>query len=293
MARRRPPSRHGLVIVDKPAGMTSHDVVALLRKRFDERRIGHAGTLDPDATGVLLVGVGYVTRLMKYLSGMDKTYTCEVVLGTETDTLDDSGSPIATHDMSGVTLVQVREAAATLTGDILQVPPMVSALKVDGRRLHELAREGIEVERPARPVRVTRFDVESTAEPHVFRIDVEVSSGTYVRSLAADLGRLLGGGAHLRRLRRHSIGPFVESEARPIDEAELLPPLAALRGMSTVTVGADTAAMIRNGRVLPAPTTPGPWAMVDGSGALLAVYEASTTEAGRAKPEVVLAEAVA
>lgn len=293
MARRRPPSRHGLAIVDKPAGMTSHDVVGALRKRFDERRIGHAGTLDPDATGVLLVGVGYVTRLMKYLSGMDKTYTCEVVLGVETDTLDDSGSPIATHDMSGVTLAQVREAAATLTGDILQVPPMVSALKVDGRRLHELAREGIEVERPARPVHVGRFDVEATEEPNVFRIDVEVSSGTYVRSLAADLGRALGGGAHLRRLRRHSVGPFGEDEARSIEDAQLLPPLAALRGMSVVTVDADMAAMIRNGRALPAPPTPGPWAMVDGSGALLAVYEASTTEQGRAKPGVVLAEAVA
>lgn len=293
MARRRPPNRHGLVIVDKPAGMTSHDVVGALRRRFDERRIGHAGTLDPDATGVLLVGVGYVTRLMKYLSGMDKTYTCEVVLGIETDTLDDSGSPVATHDMPTVTIEQVREAAARLTGDILQVPPMVSALKVDGRRLHELAREGIEVERPARPVRVARFDVDATAEPHVFRIEVEVSSGTYVRSLAADLGTLLGGGAHLRKLRRHSIGPFTEREARPIDEAELLPPLAALRGMSTVTVDADTAAMIRNGRVLPAPSTPGPWAMVDGSGALLAVYEASTTEQKSAKPGVVLAEAVA
>lgn len=293
MARRRPPSRHGLAIIDKPAGMTSHDVVGALRKRFDERRIGHAGTLDPDATGVLLVGVGYVTRLMKYLSGMDKTYTCEVVLGVETDTLDDSGSPVATHDMSGVTLGQVREAAATLTGDILQVPPMVSALKVDGRRLHELAREGIEVERQARPVHVGRFDVEATEEPNVFRIDVEVSSGTYVRSLAADLGRALGGGAHLRRLRRHSIGPFGEDEARSIEDAQLLPPLAALRGMSVVTVDADTAAMIRNGRALPAPQTPGPWAMVDGSGALLAVYEASATEQGHAKPGVVLAEAVA
>jgi tRNA pseudouridine55 synthase len=281
------------VIVDKPAGMTSHDVVGALRRRFDERRIGHAGTLDPDATGVLLVGVGYVTRLMKYLSGMDKTYTCEVVLGVETDTLDDSGATVATHDMHSVTLDQVREAATRLTGDILQVPPMVSALKVEGRRLHELAREGIEVERAARPVHVGRFVVDATGEPNVFRVDVEVSSGTYVRSLAADLGRLLGGGAHLRRLRRHSIGPFGEDEAATIDDAVLLPPLAALRGMSTVTVDADTVAMIRNGRTLAEPASPGPWAMVDESGALLAVYEPSTTEPGRAKPAVVLAEAVA
>ena len=271
--------------------MTSHDVVGAMRKRFDERRVGHAGTLDPDATGVLLVGVGYVTRLMRFLSGMDKTYSCEVVLGVETDTLDDSGATVATHDMKHVTLEQVREAAARLTGDILQVPPMVSALKVDGRRLHELAREGIEVERQARPVRVSAFDVDSTDEPHVFRIDVEVSSGTYVRSLAADLGRLLGGGAHLRRLRRHSIGPFGESEAHSLDEAQLLPPIEALRGMTKVTVDTNVAAMIRNGRQLDAPSGSGPWAMMDASGALLAVYEPA--DAGRAKPAVVLAEAVA
>jgi tRNA pseudouridine55 synthase len=293
VARRRPPSRHGLVIVDKPAGMTSHDVVATLRKRFNERRVGHAGTLDPDATGVLLVGVGYVTRLMRFLSGMDKTYTCEVVLGIATDTLDDSGSTVATFDMSSVTLDQVRAAATRLTGDIFQVPPMVSAIKVDGRRLHELAREGIEVERTPRPVHVRRFSVEATDEANVFRIDVEVSSGTYVRSLAADLGVLLGGGAHLRQLRRHSIGPFTEDEAESLDDAELRPPLAALRSMTTVVVDDEQAAMIRNGRVLDAPDSPGPWAMVDARGALLAVYEVMTDDTGRAKPAVVLAEAVA
>ena len=291
MARRRPPSRHGLVIVDKPAGMTSHDVVSALRKRLDERRIGHAGTLDPDATGVLLVGVGYVTRLMRFLSGMDKTYSCEIVFGVATDTLDDSGVTVATFDMADISLDRVREAAARLTGDILQVPPMVSALKVDGRRLHELAREGKEVERAPRPVHVERFSIEPTDDPLVFRAAVEVSSGTYVRSLAADLGQLLGGGAHLRRLRRHSIGPFAEAEALPIDTAILLPPVAALRGMSQVVVDGATAALIRNGRQLEAPHSPGPWAMVDEAGALLAVYEAG--DLTWAKPAVVLAEAVA
>jgi len=291
VARRRPPSRHGLVIVDKPAGMTSHDVVSALRKRLDERRIGHAGTLDPDATGVLLVGVGYVTRLMRFLSGMDKTYSCEIVFGVATDTLDDSGVTVATFDMADISLDRVREAAARLTGDILQVPPMVSALKVDGRRLHELAREGKEVERAPRPVHVERFSIEPTDDPLVFRAAVEVSSGTYVRSLAADLGQLLGGGAHLRRLRRHSIGPFAEAEALPIDTAILLPPVAALRGMSQVVVDGATAALIRNGRQLEAPHSPGPWAMVDEAGALLAVYEAG--DLTWAKPAVVLAEAVA
>jgi tRNA pseudouridine55 synthase len=191
MARRKPPTLHGLVIVDKPAGITSHDVVSQLRKRLGERRVGHAGTLDPDATGVLLVGVGYVTRLMKYLSGLDKRYTAEVVMGIETSTLDDSGEVTQRHDMSGITLADVRTAARGLTGAIMQVPPMVSALKIDGRRLHELAREGIEVERAARPVTVHHFSVEPTADPAVFVIDVAVSSGTYVRSLAADIGTAL------------------------------------------------------------------------------------------------------
>jgi tRNA pseudouridine55 synthase len=190
---------HGLAVVDKPAGVTSHDVVAMLRRRLGERRVGHAGTLDPDATGVLLVGVGNVTRLLRFLTALGKTYTAEVVFGTETHTLDAAGEVTATHDMAGLTEQQVRDAVRLhLTGPIMQVPPMVSALKVDGRRLHELAREGVEVEREARPVTVHRFDVWPTADPLVYRIEVVCSSGTYIRSLAADLGRLVGGGAHLR-----------------------------------------------------------------------------------------------
>ena len=290
MARRKPPTLHGLVIVDKPAGITSHDVVSQLRKRLGERRIGHAGTLDPDATGVLLVGVGYVTRLMKYLSGLDKRYTAEVVMGVETSTLDDSGEVTKRHDMGGVTLEDVRAAAAGLTGEIMQVPPMVSALKVDGRRLHELAREGIEVERAARPVTVHHFSIEPTGDPLVFFIDVNVSSGTYVRSLAADLGAALGGGAHLRRLRRHSIGPFDESEAAPIDTASLLPAIEALRNVVKVAIDEEIAAKVAHGRRLARFAGEGPWALVDVHGALIGVYEASGDEA---IPAVVLAEPVA
>ncbi len=290
MARRRPPTQHGLVIVDKPAGMTSHDVVAMLRKRLGERRIGHAGTLDPDATGVLLVGVGYVTRLMKFLSGLDKRYTGEVVLGVSTSTLDDSGEVTGHFDMSHVALEDVRAAAQTLTGSIMQVPPMVSALKVDGKRLHELAREGIEIERQARPVTVHHFTVEPTDEPQVFLIDVTVSSGTYVRSLAADLGTALGGGAHLRKLRRHSIGPFVETESAPIETAQLLPAIEALRLACKVVVDGDTARMVANGRRLPKFEGDGPWALIDDQGALIGVYELVQ---GEAVPAVVLAEPVA
>ncbi|MFM8867376.1 MAG: tRNA pseudouridine(55) synthase TruB, partial [Ilumatobacteraceae bacterium] len=243
----------------------------------------------PDATGVLLVGVGYVTRLMKFLSGLDKRYTAEVVLGSTTSTLDDSGEVTARFDMSSVTLDDVRAAARSLTGRIMQVPPMVSALKVDGRRLHELAREGVEVEREARPVTVHAFTVEPTADALVYRIDVTVSSGTYVRSLAADLGTALGGGAHLRALRRHSIGPFDERESSTIDDAPLLPSIEALRLVDKVSVDDDVVRMVRNGRRLPRFAGEGPWALTDDRGALVGVYE---LQDGEAIPTVVLAEPV-
>lgn len=287
MAKRRPATVHGLAVVDKPAGVTSHDVVDQLRRRLGERRVGHAGTLDPDATGVLLVGVGKVTRLMRFLSGLDKDYVAEVVLGVETTTLDASGEVVAVHDLSAVSVADARRVAAEhLTGDILQVPPMVSALKVGGRRLHELAREGIEVERTPRPVTVTRFDVDSTDEPGVLRIAVTCSSGTYVRTLAADLGRLLGGGAHLRHLRRTRIGPYTEAEAAPPDVVELLAPIEALRTLTRVHVDVEMAALVATGRVLPTWDGDPPWAVVDPTGELLAVYEPFRD--GLAKPTVVV-----
>ncbi|MFM2073450.1 MAG: tRNA pseudouridine(55) synthase TruB [Actinomycetota bacterium] len=282
---------HGLTVIDKPAGMTSHDVVGLCRKHFGERRIGHAGTLDPDATGVLLIGVGNATRLLRFLTALGKTYTAEVVLGTETNTLDASGTVTATHDMSHVTFEQVQHVVRThLTGPIMQVPPMVSALKVDGRRLHELAREGIEVERVPRPVTVHHFAVEATTDPLVYRIEVTCSSGTYVRTLAADLGELLGGGGHLRDLRRTACGSFGVDEAHSVDGAVLLSPRQAMRDYEAVTVSAEHAAMVRNGRSLDpsdgAWPGEGPWAVCDPAGDLLAMYE--SVDGHRAKPAVVL-----
>ena len=290
MAKRRPPTTNGFLIIDKPAGMTSHDVVAKLRKRFNEKRVGHAGTLDPDATGVLLVGVGYVTRLMTYLSGMSKSYVGEVVLGSTTTTLDDAGEVNAIFDMSSVTLHDVESAASRFVGEIDQVPPMVSALKVDGRRLHELAREGIEVERKARRITIHSLTVAPTAEAHVFSIDVNCSSGTYIRSLAADIGTALGGGAHLRRLRRTSIGPFTLADASGIDDAVLLASREALRGMVHVVVDESVVALIRNGRSLPLFDGDGPWAVLDDASRLVAVYEHGGDVA---KPGVVFAEPIA
>ena len=288
MARRKPPTTHGLAVVDKPAGITSHDVVGMLRKRFDERQVGHAGTLDPDATGVLLVGVGKATRLLRFLTALGKTYTADVVLGTSTSTLDASGEVTGTYDMSAITVEMARTAAAQLTGPIMQVPPMVSALHVDGKRLHQLAREGIEVERQPRPVTVYSFDVRGTVDddPAVLRIEVRCSAGTYIRSLADDLGRLLGGGAHLRNLRRTAVGSFGESEALPPGECVLMAPVDALRDYSRVAVDGPAAEMIRHGRVLDRFDGEGPWAVVDEHGSLLAVYESF---GAAAKPAVVIA----
>src|SRR5688572_8362561 len=208
----------GLVVVDKPAGWTSHDVVARCRRVFGQKRIGHSGTLDPDATGVLLVGLGRVTRLLRWLTDLPKTYAGEIVLGVATSTLDASGEVVGEWDMASVGVDDVRAVvASSFVGPILQVPPMVSAVKVDGQRLHALARAGVEVEREPRPVTVHRFDVAPGASPGVFAIEVECSSGTYIRSLAADVGAALDGGAHLRNLRRTAIGSFGLGEARPLE----------------------------------------------------------------------------
>jgi tRNA pseudouridine55 synthase len=270
----------GVAVVDKPAGWTSHDVVAKARGLLGTRRVGHSGTLDPDATGVLVLGVGRATRLLTYLTGLDKRYQGEVVLGTATSTLDASGEVTGTWDMSGIGADDVRRAAAALTGIVAQVPPMVSAKRVEGRRLHELAREGLEIERAAVPVRVDRFAVGEAAEPGVYPIDVSCSSGTYVRSLAADLGSVLGGGAHLRSLRRLSVGPFAIDEAVPLADLtaeRLLPAVEALRARPRVVVDAAIAALVRHGRVLDRGLLgvdgEGPWAVVDGEDHLLAVYE--------------------
>ncbi len=286
---------NAFVVIDKEAGWTSHDVVARCRKVLAEQRIGHAGTLDPGATGVLVLGIGRATRLLRFVSGADKEYRGEVVLGATTSTLDDEGEVLERFDMRWVTLEDARRAAATLLGEIDQRVPMVSAVKVGGRRLHRLAREGIEVERPVRRVTVERFAVAQGPEPGVFSIEVRCSSGTYVRSLAADLGAALGGGAHLRRLRRTRSGSFGLEDARSMtaleraladgDRSALRAPLDALDLERLV---ASDAALedVRHGRgidpVSLGATGPGPFAVVGPDGGLRAVYELSGDRRARA-----------
>jgi len=286
---RADPGVNGLAVVDKPSGWTSHDVVARCRKLLGTRKVGHAGTLDPGATGILLVGAGSATRLLRFLGDLPKSYVGEVVLGATTSTLDDEGEVVATFTMEGTTLEAARAASAALVGEIEQVPPMVSAVQVGGRRLHELARQGIEVHRDARPVTVHSLRLDATDDPLVLRLEVTCSAGTYVRVLAADLGTLLGGGAHLRRLRRTAIGPFDEADAVPLDQvapAVLLAPLAAVAHLARVAVGEETAVDVRHGKVLPTWEGEGPWAVTGPDGTLMAVYE--SYRPGLTKPAVVL-----
>lgn len=290
--KRRDDGPTGFVVVDKPQGWTSHDVVAKARGVFKTRKVGHSGTLDPDATGVLLLGLGKATRILRFLDGQSKAYTGEIRFGTETDSLDSTGVVTKTHDMGPVDIETARRAVRQLTGDILQVPPMVSAKKVDGKRLHELAREGIEVERKAVPITVYRYDLEETDDPMVLRATVECSAGTYIRVLAADLGTLLGGGAHLHGLRRTAIGSFTDADAQPLEEAQIRPAAEFVRDLGTIEVDDTTAVDVAFGRVFPAErigaTGVGPYPLTDTSGQLLAIYESH--RGGSVKPAVVLVD---
>ncbi len=287
----------GLLVVDKPAGWTSHDVVAKLRGATRQRRIGHAGTLDPDATGVLLVGLGRVTRLMRFLQETTKSYRGVVSFGVATSTLDAAGEELVRQEMPELDEAAVRAATQRFMGEIEQVPPMVSAIKIGGQRLHELARQGKEVDRPPRPVRIDRFDIEDFT-PGPFpeaTVLVDCSSGTYIRSLAADLGMALGGVAHLATLRRLRVGTFTLDDATPLDALiadpapYVISPAHTLRGMSTIVADDVTKAAIANGTVFDCAAVgadgDGPFAMLDAAGTLLAVYERKGL---RLKPSVVI-----
>lgn len=212
----------GLVVVDKPVSMTSHDVVARIRREFGTRKVGHAGTLDPMATGVLILGIERGTKFLAHMVAATKAYDATIRLGASTTTDDFEGEVINQTSAEHITDEQALAEIKKLTGDIMQKPAKVSAIKIDGKRAYQRVRDGEEVDIPARPVTVSRFDVNaSRTEPRKFDVTVECSSGTYIRSLARDLGDSLGVGGHLTALRRTAVGPFLLADASPIDNLQL------------------------------------------------------------------------
>ncbi|NHD17164.1 MULTISPECIES: tRNA pseudouridine(55) synthase TruB [Actinopolyspora] len=250
----------GLLVMDKPAGMTSHDVVARVRRIMGTRKVGHAGTLDPMATGVLVLGLERATKLLGHLALDTKAYLATIRLGASTSTDDAEGESLSFADASGISDEELSEAVAALTGDMAQVPSAVSAVKVNGRRAYELAREGQHVELEARPVTVSRFDPLAVHREEAEVVDVDVlvecSSGTYVRALARDLGEALGVGGHLTRLRRTRVGPFGLATVRTLDDLEQRPELsmdldrAVGTAFPRVDVDADTARAVAHGQAV-------------------------------------------
>ncbi len=297
----------GLVIVDKPGGMTSHDVVARVRRLAGTRKVGHAGTLDPMATGVLVVGVEKATRLLGYLTLTEKEYAATIRLGQSTSTDDAEGEITGTGSAAGVSAAalsqhELHKAVASLVGEIQQVPPAVSAIKVDGQRAYRLTRAGAAPELKARPVTVYEFTVTAVrrvkgdgAEGELLDVDVTVrcSSGTYIRALARDLGAALGTGGHLARLRRTRVGGYGVEGARTLeqlaDRFEVLPlAQAASAAFPSRNLSADEARRLANGGRLAATAqaTAGPTAAYAPDGTLIALV---TEESGQARPLVVFA----
>ena len=226
---------NGLLVIDKPAGMTSHDVVAACRRVLGERRIGHAGTLDPPATGVLVVGVGRATRLLRFVEDSEKEYRTDALFGATTTTLDAEGDVTTETDASGLTEDGVRRGLPSFVGDIDQIPPMVSAVKVGGEPLYRKARRGEDVTRAPRRVRVDQLELEAFEPGARARATLRIrcSRGTYVRSLVADLGDAVGTGAHVATLRRLRVGPFSEQTSIPLTAVSL----SALRPMDEAVAG--------------------------------------------------------
>jgi tRNA pseudouridine55 synthase len=294
-AGRRLPAASGLVIVDKPAGQTSHDVVAQIRRLAGTRRVGHAGTLDPMATGVLVIGVEKATRLLGHLTLAEKEYTATIRLGQATDTDDAEGQIVAETSAAGVTEAALQSAVAALTGEIRQVPPGFSAIKVAGKRAYRLAREGAAPELAARTVTVRSFTIQAVRRVGgLLDADVSVtcSSGTYIRALARDLGAALGVGGHLTALRRTRVGPYGVGQARTLDQLAAsftVIPLAdaAAVAFPRLDLTEEDARLVAHGRRLPAAKLggdPGPVAAFAPDGSLVALL---TEEAGQARPAAV------
>ena len=291
MSRRRaadadvPP---GILLVDKPGGMTSHDVVARARRVLSVRRVGHAGTLDPMATGLLVLGVGAATRLLGHLGGSDKVYEATVRLGQTTVTDDREGEVLTTTSAASLDDDAVRAALAAQTGPLQQVPSSVSAVKVEGRRSYDRVRAGEEVVLEPRSVTVHRLDVHGITRPTPDLVDVEVTvactAGTYVRAIARDAGAALGVGGHLTALRRTASGPFTTDRAAPVEEAAAALAAGGGPGVLGLTDAAtaiyperrltdDEARALGYGQRIAATGRPGPTAAVDPAGRLVALVE--------------------
>ncbi len=296
---------HGIVVIDKPGGMTSHDVVGIARKLFRTKRVGHTGTLDPDATGVMVLCLGNATRIAEYLSAARKHYTAQFVFGIETDSQDASGQVLAEQDAAHLTEADVRAVLPRFRGTIQQVPPMVSALHHEGQRLYDLARQGITVERAARTIHIDALELmafESGTHP-VAQLEITCSTGTYIRSLASDIGAVLGVGGMMQTLRRAWVGerldepnrPFTLEKAHTLDELReraqagtlhkvVLPLSTALADWPQARLNNEQTARIRRGQTVSiadvAETQRGNWppreltapiALLDDSGDVIAI----------------------
>ncbi|MEU4687912.1 tRNA pseudouridine(55) synthase TruB [Actinoplanes sp. NPDC023714] len=289
----------GLIVVDKPAGMTSHDVVARIRRLAKTRRVGHGGTLDPMATGVLIIGVNRATRLLTYVIGASKSYAATIRLGESTVTDDAEGEIVSSSSAGHIGNIEVSEVLATMRGEIDQVPSAVSAIKIKGVRSYKRVRDGEEVEIPARRITIAKLDVldirrgDATIDVD---IDVTCSSGTYIRAIARDLGAALGVGGHLTALRRTAVGDMTLDVAATLDELEERAPdvvslpmaEAARRAFPQRTASWDETRVLRHGGPLPAAGIDGPYAVFDPDGLLLAIV---SERGGKAKAEIVLAPA--
>jgi tRNA pseudouridine55 synthase len=284
---RRSAGPDGVALIDKPSGITSHDAVAIVRRCLGTRKVGHAGTLDPMATGLLVMGVGRATRLLRFLGDLTKVYEGTMRLGVETATLDADGEVTRTAPVD-VTDDAIDAAMAAKLGASAQRPPAFSAVKVGGRTLHEAARKGEVLEAPARIVRVDRFQRTARAGADV-SFTAAVSGGTYVRVLAADVGAALGCGAHLTSLRRTAIGPFDVADARPPeDPGDPLPLDRAVAHLPRCDLIAEEAIAASHGRILGPAAIEGPYGVYDPDGRLVGVYR---DDGGKARPLVILAPA--
>jgi tRNA pseudouridine55 synthase len=283
----------GLLVMDKATGWTSHDVVARVRRLARTRRVGHAGTLDPMATGVLLVGLGRATRLLGHLALCDKAYVATIRLGQSTVTDDADGELVGGSDAGTLDEGTIRAAMSELTGDLEQVPAAVSAVKVDGKRAYARVRAGEDVALSARPVHVSAFELQEVRRSGPMLdldVRVECSTGTYVRALARDLGLRLAVGGHLTALRRTRVGVFTDAEAHLLEDLEALTsdalPVLTLEDVTTrvfptYRVGEELVPAVRNGRRIGATlgASPGPVALVAAAGEFLALYEQDGAEA--------------